>query len=281
MFEQSMDPRVVRLPALQAANGAEAGSGQALRCPRGHSFDIARQGYVDLSAGTLHAGDTASMMAARKAFLESGHFDFISVALAKAAASATSGGNLMIDAGSGTGHHLRAVFDTAQATVGLALDVSKPALRQAARAHPRINAVRCDIWSALPVADSAAALVLNIFAPRNGAEFRRVLRRDGALLVVTPGQDHLTELVEHLELLQVDPVKRERVADTLAGHMTFDDRMTHVRKLVLQHADLQTLVQMGPSAWHLEASRLARRIAELPEPTTVTASVELAVYRPH
>ena len=68
---------------------------------------------------------------------------------------------------------------------GLAVDVSKPALRRAAQAHPRAAAIRADLWRRLPVSDGVAALILNVFAPRNGPEYHRVLRPDGLLLVVT------------------------------------------------------------------------------------------------
>ena len=59
---------------------------------------------------------------------------------------------------------------------GLAFDVTKPALRRAARAHPRVGAVLADTWGPLPLADGSADVLLNVFAPRNGPEMRRVLR---------------------------------------------------------------------------------------------------------
>ncbi len=88
----------------------------------------------------------------------------------------------------------------------------------AARAHRRIGAVGCDAWRPLPVADAAAGLVLNVFAPRDGAELRRILRPDGALLLVTPAADHLAELIGPLGLLSVDERKPERLADKLGPY---------------------------------------------------------------
>src|SRR4030095_7166304 len=79
----------------------------ALRCPRGHTFNIARQGYADLSAGRLpHSGDTAAMVAARAAFLAQGHFAPVTEALAAYARP-----RLVLDMGAGTGHHLAGVLD--------------------------------------------------------------------------------------------------------------------------------------------------------------------------
>src|SRR5437763_1017493 len=69
---------------------------------------------------------------------------------------------------------------------GLALDVSKYALRRAAKAHPRAGAAACDAWQGLPMRERTASVLLNVFAPRDGAEFHRVLRADGALIVAGP-----------------------------------------------------------------------------------------------
>lgn len=258
----------VRCPVCGEPLGATPG---ALRCPRGHTFDVARQGYVNLSTGrSPHPGDTAEMVAARAEFLAAGHYDFISAALAEAARAAYRGG-LVLDAGAGTGRHLAAVLDALPAAPGLALDVSKPALRRAARAHPRAGAALCDTWGRLPVADGAAGVVLDVFAPRNGPEFRRVLRPGGVLLVVTPAADHLKELVERLSLLRVDPDKAERVAASLDGHFTLAEEIALTRPLTLDPRQAATLVGMGPSAWHTTP-------VELPGPVTVTASVRLGVY---
>ncbi len=72
------------------------------------------------------------------------------------------------DVGAGPGYYLAAVLGQLPGRAGLALDVSKFALRRAARAHPRIGAVAADAWRRLPVADGAAAVVVNVFAPRSG-----------------------------------------------------------------------------------------------------------------
>jgi 23S rRNA (guanine745-N1)-methyltransferase len=249
---------------------------RSLRCPRGHTFDIARQGYVDLSAGRVpHDGDSAEMVADRADFLAGGGYDFIASALADAAREhGPAGDGLVLDAGTGTGWYLAHVLDALPDAVGLGVDVAKPALRRAARAHPRAGAARCDLWRRLPVADGAAGAVLDVFAPRNGPEFRRVLRADGVLLVVTPAPDHLRELIGTLGLIRVDPDKAERVAESLGGHFTVAESATHRRTLRLAGPALRTLVGMTPSARHVEPATLPAG------EVTVTAAVELTAYRP-
>lgn len=262
------------------------GGGAALRCPAGHSFDVARQGYVNLAAGRVtHPGDTAAMVAARDEFLAAGHYALIPAALTELAGrllgtDAPPYPGLVVDAGAGTGRHLAAVLDARPADVGLALDVSKPALRRAARAHPRAGAALCDTWRRLPLADGTARLLLNVFAPRNAAEFRRVLRPDGVLLVVTPTAEHLGELVTRLDLLRVDPAKERRIASGLSDHFEPVEATVRRATLRLRRAEVRTLVGMGPSAWHTDPDRLDERLGRLPEPVSVTAAIQVAAYRP-
>ncbi|MFE9191484.1 putative RNA methyltransferase [Micromonospora sp. NPDC007208] len=281
-----MDPRVLdrlRCPVCGEPL-RQATDVRALRCPRRHSFDIARQGYVNLLTGRApHVGDTAEMVAARADFQAAGHYDVISGALAAAATRAGAGFGaypLVVDAGAGTGRYLAAVLAALPDAVGLALDVSKPALRRAARAHPRAAAALADTWQRLPLADASTAVLLNVFAPRNGAEFHRVLDPAGTLLVVTPDTDHLVELVDALDLLRVDPDKADRVTDSLGGHFTLVSSAAHRVELALSRAEVATLVGMGPSAWHTDPDALAARLAALPEPVRVTMAVRVDAYRP-
>jgi 23S rRNA (guanine745-N1)-methyltransferase len=264
-------------------------AGRTLRCPRGHSFDLAKQGYADLTAGRMpHVGDTAEMVTARHDFLAAGHYDFIADALSRQTDGRQTDGRqtdgrqtdgrqtdgLIVDAGVGTGHYLARVLDAAPAAAGLGLDVSKPALRRAARAHPRAAAVRADLWRPLPLAADSAAVILNVFAPRNGPEFHRVLRPDGVLLVVTPAAEHLQELIAAYGLIQVDPDKAARVSDALGERFEVRETVTRRRSMRLSAAETRTLIGMTPSARHVPTDALP--VAD----RTVTAAVDVTAYRP-
>jgi 23S rRNA (guanine745-N1)-methyltransferase len=255
------------------ADGLEEGQG-ALRCAAGHSFDIARQGYVNLVPGP---GDSAEMVEAREGFLGAGHFARLSAALAEAARSSAAEG-AVIDIGAGTGHHLARVLDAMPDRIGLALDTSTPALRRAARVHQRAAAVGADAWHHLPLRDGAAGLILSVFSPRNSAEMARVLGPGGSLLAVTPTTRHLFELVGPLGLLSVPEDKADRLDEQLAGHFELDDRRTVEHAMFLARDEAAQLVRMGPSAWHVDEQTVAERLALLPDPLTVTASMTLSRY---
>jgi 23S rRNA (guanine745-N1)-methyltransferase len=246
----------------------------ALRCVRGHVFDLARQGYATLlPAGARGGGgDDAAMVAARAAFLAAGHYAPLTAALVAAA-----GPGPVLDVGAGTGHHLAAVLDADPASVGLALDLSRYAARRAARAHPRAGAVVADAWAGLPVPAAAIGTVLDVFSPRNGAETARVLRPGGRLVVVTPAPDHLRGLVDVLGGLAVDAAKDARLAAALEPHLDPVDRTEHRWDLALSHDDATAAIAMGPSARHL--SDLAGRVAALPDPVRTTAAVVVSRYR--
>lgn len=272
---------LLRCPHCRARLTHDPGR-RVLRCTDGrHTFDIARQGYAGLLAGDAKTGtaDTPAMVAARDAFLRADHYRPIADAVAAHAADTIAPG-AVIDVGAGTGHYLARALDAAPDRVGLALDISKYALRRAAKAHPRAGAAACDAWQRLPVREAAAALVLNIFAPRNPAELRRVTDPRGALVVVTPTSRHLAELGRTLGLLSVDTDKKARLDDALDPYFTPAGASQVAFRMALDREDAATVVAMGPSAWHTDPEAVRAKLAALPAPVHVSAEVTVSRYTP-
>jgi len=295
---------LLRCPVCKGSFRIDAGT---LRCSQGHVFDVARQGYVHLASGSApHNADTAAMVAARERFLDGGHYDAIIDAVTRAVdeaagrreqatstdsrmvagpaspdggTSAGRGAGCVVDVGAGTGHYLAAVLCHRAGWDGVAIDSSKPALRRAARAHPRIGAVAADAWGELPLHDKVASAVLSVFAPRGPGEMARVLRPEGALIVVTPTVEHLHQLVAPLGLITVDTGKDAHLARQLSACFVEEQERTLQWTMLLDHATIADLVGMGPSAWHVPTPVLTARIAELPAPLEVTASVRVGAYR--
>jgi SAM-dependent methyltransferase len=248
-------------PHCATALIVEPSSGLRLLCEEGHAFDVARQGYVALLAGAGAAGtaDTAVMVAERAAFLGAGHYDGIADLIADlaadAAAAVSSDEGCVLDLGAGTGYYLARVLDAVDRP-GIALDISKHAARLAARAHPRIGAVVADAWSGLPVRGRAASVLLNVFAPRNAREMRRVLRPGGRAVVVVPEPEHLRELIDEYGLMAVDERKPERLREQFADRFAVESEHPYREVLSLSAAEVSQVIGMGPNAWHGRAGEV-------------------------
>ncbi len=248
-----------------AASPGETGS--SLACGQGHSFDIARQGYVSLTVGAASRprGDTAAMVRARAQFLAGGHYRLIAEALADAAADlldasvAHGSGDrpLLADLGGGTGYYSAHLLDRLTGFDGVLLDASTPAAKVAARAHPRLSVATADLWRSIPLADASVRLALVVFAPRNPAEIARILAPGGLCLLVTPLPDHLRELREAYGLISIDPAKDARLTEQFAAF-----RARVVRDLAYQVTltadDQARVIAMGPNAFHSDDDQLPR-----------------------
>src|SRR5699024_8295535 len=174
----------------------------------GHSFDVAKQGYVTLAsgAGLKHKGDDADMVTARETYLSKGHFapfvEAVTGAIQNAFDTAISQEDVpeptLLEVGAGTGYYLSHTLDSIDGARGVGLDISPRAARHLAKCHPRVGAVIADVWQRLPVRDESINAISVVFAPRNPAEFQRVLAPGGQGIVLTPPAGHLDELRDPL-----------------------------------------------------------------------------------
>ena len=265
------------------------GGARTLECGAGHSFDAARQGYFNflVGKGTVFEADSADMVAARFDFLSAGHYQPLADAVAGLATpalrEAPAGRPLVLDAGTGTGHYLRAVLDRAGDSgpaAAIGLDISKFALRRAARLNPEALNVVGDVWQPLPVAENAVDVVTVVFAPRNAPEFARVLRPGGRLVVVTPRPGHLAEVAGPAGMLGIEPAKDERLAASLGQHFAAVAATDLDLALSLGPRDVANLAYMGPAGHHLDRAALAALEAALPERTSVSARFRISVFQP-
>lgn len=220
-----------------------------LRCEAGHSFDVAKQGHVNLlGAAQPKNADTPAMVQARADFLERGFYSPMTDALT----AAVAGAGTLLDAGCGTGHHLAGMMRSADRAVGM--DVSVAAARRAAKIHPRVGVVVADTWRRLPLLDQAVDVVTAIFAPRNLPEFARVLHPGGRLVVAAPEPEHLAEARAAFGLLDVQPGKHDALLADTAELFAPVDSVVVRHRLELDADAAALLVAMGPNAFHEHAA---------------------------
>jgi 23S rRNA (guanine745-N1)-methyltransferase len=236
-----------------------------LLCPRGHSFDVARSGYINLlqpqERRSKQPGDTVAAVAGRRRLHDRGATEPLLRAIAQIIV--TSPGDVVLDAGCGDGFYLGALvresgFD------GHGVDISISAIDAAARRYPGCEWVVANADRVVPYADRSFSLVLSITARMNAGEFRRVLRDDGRLLVAVPAPEDLIELRGK---------GRDRVArtvETFARDFTLADQRR-----------ISTTADLDAAAVHDVLHSIYRPIRSQPaEAMRVTFSLDLLLFRP-
>ena len=251
----------------------------------GHSFDVAKQGYVTLAAGAglKHKGDDMDMVNARETYLAMGHFAPFVEAVTGAVQDALDSASLaestpasLLEVGAGTGYYLAHTLDSIAEARGVGLDISPHAAKHLAKCHSRVGAVVADVWERLPIRDESVNAISVVFAPRNPAEFQRVLAPGGQVIVLTPGAGHLDELREPLGILGVEEGKVERMYEQAEGFLEqAADPVDISFPIELDKASVAAQVGMSPSARHISAGELAERMAALPPTLTVTARARM------
>ena len=246
------------------------------RCENRHSFDIARQGHVNLlvvqQKHSLNPGDTREQVLSRRALLEGGFYEPIAKALCDTAGELGAKGPIL-DVGCGEGYYCTRLAQALGAEL-LGLDISKEAVRCAAAKYKGHQWV-CGTASRLPVEDGSVGTLTSLFALTLPEEFRRVLAPDGLYFQVLAAQDHLLGLKSviypELKLKEKDSVPElqgfERIK-TVPIKFTFTVAGTQV----------QNLLSMTPHVYRISKEGAARLAAT--EVLTDTASAVLNVYRP-
>ena len=255
----------------------QAGS---LRCPAGHCFDVAREGYTYLlPVNRRHSkspGDDKAMAAARSAFLSKGWYAPLRDALCKLSVSLTGDAPAVLDTGCGEGYYTagvyRALLDAGKVPTVAGTDISKPILRLAAKREKNIQFAVASSYH-LPVADTSIDLLLNCFSPFAQEEFSRVLRPGGRMIYVVPGAEHLYQMKA---VLYEKPYKNPVQQVEYPGFRAIDEREVQ-GTITVPAAQLEALFAMTPYYWKTPKSG-CQRLAALEE-LAVTISFDIHVFR--
>lgn len=230
------------------------------RCSGGHSFDTAREGYVNLlPANHQHSkapGDDKEMVQARTRFLEGGWYEPLREKLCKLTEARAPQRPVLLDAGCGEGWYTAALAQVCGEKGGrtAGVDLSKPAVRRAARRCPEGEIAVASVYR-LPVGTGAVDLLVDCFSPLALEEFRRVIKPGGWFFYVVPGPRHLWQLKE---ILYDRPYENE---EKLQGFPGF--RLEEVAKVedtftLPRQEDIQALYHMTPYSWKTPREGAAR-----------------------
>ena len=247
---------------------------RSFRCPQGHSFDLARQGYVNLlpvqMKRSLHPGDTRDQVLSRRSFLETGSYEPIVRAVC-VAAEGFSGP--VLDVGCGEGYYATQVAAAVNGEL-TGLDISKEAVRCAAAKYKNAQWI-CGTAAHLPVADRSVGILMSMFALTVPGEFRRVLREDGVFIQVLAAQDHLMGL-KSIIYPQIILKDKDSVPQIPGFRLEKSENVTF--EFTAQGDQIRNLLSMTPHFWRISAEG-AKRL-ENTEILTDRASCVVNVYRP-
>lgn len=227
---------------------------KSFSCPNGHSFDKAKEGYVNLLTGSKAGsliGDNKDMARCRREFLEKGYFQ----PLADKAVEIIREENSLavLDICCGEGYYSSAVANGTSAVV-LGFDISKDMVRLAAKRKSKAEFFVANMAD-IPVADGVFDCALHFFAPFCEKEFARVIKKGGILISVAPAAKHLWEMKQKL---YVEPYLNDENAPELDGFRL--ERTIHAGgKISLEsQADIDALFRMTPYFYHTSQADKAK-----------------------
>lgn len=263
--------------------------GSTWRCPAGHCFDIAGQGYTNLlpvqNKRSRDPGDSKEMVAARRRFLDAGHYQAIAVVVSQAALAdlPATASAACLDAGCGEGYYLRQLAAAAvdgPALALLGLDISKWAVLAAAKRGQHHEPGRQVSWvvgsnARLPVLPATIDRLLCVFGFPVHAEFARVIKSGGELLQLDAGPNHLRELRE----IVYPTLKPDRSTDqpAPAGFSRLSTKTIAYALDLIGSQPIADLLAMTPHLYRASNARRARA-AELTA-LSLTVDVRLTRFR--
>lgn len=244
-------------------------------CKNGHNFDIAKSGYVNLLLGSSpkNHGDNKLMAAARRDFLNKGYYASLKNILCETAARYIKEGGVLLDCGCGEGYYTAALHAHLPGSRLFGFDISKDALAIAAKRNQEIGFAVASSF-AIPFADESVDMLFEIFSPYCGGEFRRVLKKNGVMLMVFPLENHLWEL----KCAVYDTPYKNEVAETQLDGFELLEKIEVKNRITIENSTgISNLFKMTPYYYKTGKKEQAR--AEKLESLQVQTEFGILVYQ--
>lgn len=232
------------------------------QCTARHSFDLAKEGYVNLlpvqQKNSKDPGDNKDMMQARRQFLEAGSYQPLSDAVNQLIAELAP--QCLLDLGCGEGYYSGRLATSLPAAQLYGIDISKTAIKYAAKKYPTIHFAVASAYQ-LPFEADYFDLVLRIYAPSEPEQLKRVIKDNGHLVTVTPAPQHLVEMKQ--AVYQQVKLHTETV-ESIAGFNHLNRQRLSFSLHFDQPEQLANLIQMVPLAWKFTAELKTQFLAQNP-----------------
>ena len=230
-------------------------------CKNNHTFDISKNGYVNLlmvnQKRSKTPGDNDEMIKSRNAFLSKGYYSSLSTQLnSMLYESFPLEKQSLLDVGCGTGYYLFGLRNYLKENNHVELygiDISKPAIQLAAKFKMGANLAVASAFN-LPFLDEVFDLLYSVFSPISPDESARVLKENGYIILVGPGEEHLSGLTKHIYDTSI-PHGGNQVLDNsdVFEHIT---TLELKENIVVQKEDILNLVKMTPYYWQMTKEQI-------------------------
>ena len=253
---------------------------KSLVCINNHTFDFAKQGYVNMLKKAVNTQyDDALFDARQRIISEAELYAPVHDRIAEIIMDRTPEESLLFDAGSGEGSHLNMIQNKigSETLTGIGLDISKEGVLMAAKNYDGQVWIVGDLANP-PFADGSCRFILNFLSPANYSEFKRILTDDGIIIKVIPGTNYLKELrTELFSNTEESEYENNDTLDLLKRNVTVvsEERITYSRSL---DADsLKDLISMSPLGWHADEEQVKAFAGEGHKDITVDMHIVIAV----
>ena len=246
------------------------------KCPKNHSFDKAKEGYVNLILQGGSHGDDKNMIKARRDFLDKGYYSGFALAICKALQSVIKDSDTLLDCGCGEGYYTEKFHSVIPDSSELyAIDISKFALKYAGK-RLKNHSDKLAVATAynLPFEDESINVITSIFSPFAREEFLRVMTKGAYLILGIADENHLFEL----KCAVYDNPYKNEVADFNIEGFEFIEEISAKEQLNIACADdIKNLFEMTPYA-HKTSPADIKKLDDLSE-LTVSADFKVLIYR--
>ena len=255
-------------------------STQRWHCQNNHSFDLAKEGYVNLMPvqhkHSKEPGDNQLMMQSRRVFLASGHYSQLSDAVNQIFLSnLPDTARNILDIGCGEGYYTSALathLKNKQDIQTFGIDIAKGAVKSAAKCYKHVNFCVASSYR-LPFMTNSIDGVLRIYAPSEGKELIRMTSDNAVLITVTPAPNHLKQLKA---LIYSDVKLHSDEIEVIDGFvLQHREQLSYVMEL--SKTERLDLLQMTPFAWRAN-DQVRKQLSDI-EHWHCDADFYISVYR--
>lgn len=242
------------------------------KCINNHSYDIAKEGYINLLLNKTNAGDNSLMIKARNNFLKKGYYSKLAMKLTSLIDFLKINDPKIVDIACGEGYYSNYIANKYPNIIGI--DISKEAIKLAAKQYKNINFIVAS-GKDIPIEDNSIDIILNIFSPHFTKEFLRILKPDKYLIKVTPNENHLLELKQIL----YDDVYLNKEKEIIDNNLILFHQENLEYKINLDNEDILNLITMTPYFYKTKESKIESLIKI--NYLLLTINFNFSIYKKH